>query len=76
MMTLFDEERLMQIHIANREKEAAKKAAKRAEEQAIEKLLKKGKMSVEEIADCCTEFTAEEIEEMAEKLAQESAIVI
>ena len=81
MSTLFDEERILQIHIENRVKEAeeraarkaAKKAAKEATEhtvEAAEKMLKTGKLTIEEIADCLTGLSVEDVERIKEKLEQ------
>ncbi len=51
-------------------REAAEKAARETEKAAIEKMMKKGKMTVEEIADCFTNFSLEEIRQMEKDLAQ------
>ncbi|MCD8398440.1 MAG: hypothetical protein LUD12_14895 [Lachnospiraceae bacterium] len=67
MMDLYDQDRIMEIHIASEKKIAAEKAAKEAtriaakeaakkeketKEAAIRRFLKLGKLTVEEIADC------------------------
>ncbi len=70
MSTLFDEERILQIHIENRVKEEAEKAAEKAEEKAAEKMLKTGKLTIEEIADCLTGLSVEDVERIKEKLEQ------
>ena len=78
MSTLFDEERILQIHIENRVKEeaekvaekVAEKAAEKAEEKAAEKMLKTGKLTIEEIADCLTGLSVEDVERIKEKLEQ------
>ncbi len=62
MFMLFDEERLQEIHDIN--------IAKEAEKATIEKMLKKGKMTVEEIADCCTQFSVEDIRQIEQELMQ------
>lgn len=62
MMTLFDEKRIMRTHIASEKKETARKAA--------EKMLKAGKISVDEIAECFSELTAEDIQEIEKGLLQ------
>ncbi|MCD8012566.1 MAG: hypothetical protein LUG99_05240 [Lachnospiraceae bacterium] len=58
MMDLYDQDRILEIHIASEKrkaaKEAAKEAAKKAEEDkeaVIEKMLRSGKLSAGEIAD-------------------------
>ena len=104
MSTLFDEERILQIHIENRVKEAAERAARKAAkaaakaaakkaakeveevkeearieakieakkeaEEAAKKMLKTGKLTIEEIADCLTGLSAEDVERIKEKLEQ------
>ena len=81
MSTLFDEERILQIHIENRVKEAeeraarkaAKEAAKEATEhtvEAAEKMLKTGKLTIEEIADCLTGLSVEDVERIKEEREQ------
>ena len=104
MSTLFDEERILQIHIENRVKEAAERAARKAAkaaakaaakkaakeveevkeearieakieakkeaEEAAKKMLKTGKLTIEEIADCLTGLSVEDVERIKEKLEQ------
>lgn len=82
MSTLFDEERILQIHIENRVKEAAERAARKAAkaaakaaakkegEEAAEKMLKTGKLTIEEIADCLTGLSVEDVERIKEELEQ------
>ena len=70
MMTLFDEERIMQIYVANKEKEAAEKAAKEAAKKTAERMLKAGKLTAEEIAEYCPELSIEDIRQMEEELMQ------
>lgn len=70
MFTLFDEERLREINDINVAKEAAEEATKKAERAIVEKMLKKGKMTLEEIADCCTRFSVEDIRQMEKEFMQ------
>ena len=65
-MTLFDEERIMQTYVANKEKEAVKENAKRT----AERMLRTGKLTVEEIASCCPELSIEDVRQMKEKMMQ------
>ncbi|MCD7956304.1 MAG: hypothetical protein LUG93_11270 [Lachnospiraceae bacterium] len=55
MMDLYDQDRILEIHIESEKKIAAEKAAKEAEEKAktaaIERMLRSGKLSIEEIAE-------------------------
>ena len=46
------------------------KAAEKAEEKAAEKMLKTGKLTIEEIADCLTGLSVEDVERIKEKLEQ------
>ncbi len=62
MFMLFDEERLREIHDIN--------IAKEAEKAAIEKMIKNGKLTPEEIADCFTNFSADDIRQMEKELMQ------
>lgn len=74
MMTLFDEERIMQTYVANKAKEAAKEAAAAAvkanEKKTAERMLRTGKLTVEEIAACCPELSIEDIQQIKEKMMQ------
>lgn len=63
MMALFDEERIVQTYVANKEKEAARKTAV----EAAEHMLKTGKLSIEEIAACFAELSVEDIRCLKEK---------
>ena len=66
MMTLFDEDRIMQTYVANKEKEAAKEAVRKT----AAKMLRTGKLTVEEIASCCEELSIENVRQMKEKMMQ------
>jgi hypothetical protein len=65
MMNLFDEEQIRIIYAKDMAREAAEEAAKEAaKETAIEtaeRMIKKGKMSLDEIADCVPLLTMEEL---------------
>lgn len=62
MMTLFDDEKIMRIHVASEKKETARKAA--------EKMLKAGKMPAEEIAGYFSELSVEDVRELEKRLLQ------
>lgn len=64
MMTLFDNEWILQAYVANEKKEAAEKAARKA----AENMLKMGKLSVEEIAGCFAELSVEDVQEIEKGL--------
>lgn len=66
MMALFDDETIMRAHVANEKKEASKETAWKA----AEKMLKLGKLSAEEIADCFTELSVEDIQKIEKGLLQ------
>ena len=66
MMALFDEEKIMRTHIASERREAAREAVR----GGVENMLKLGKMSVEEIADCFPELSVEDIQEIEKGLLQ------
>lgn len=66
MMTLFDDEQILKAYAKdiedNKEKETERKAA--------ERMIKKGKMSLEEIADCVPSLSFEELKEIEAKVMQ------
>ena len=76
MMTLFDEERIIQNYVEDEKrkaaekaaKKAAKEAAKKAAKEAAEKILRDGKLSAEEIAGYFSELSIEDIREIETKL--------
>ncbi len=70
MMALFDEEKIMRIHIASERREAAKEAVREAVREAVENMLKTGKMSAEEIAGYFTGLSVEDVREIERGLLQ------
>lgn len=74
MMSLFDEEQIMEMHIKGKQREAAEKAAKKAEKKAAretaERMLKLGKLSLEDIAECVPSLSFEELKELEAKVKQ------
>ncbi len=71
MMSLFDEEEIMKMYIRSERREAAEEAEERAEKRArksaretAERMIKKGKMTLEDIADCVPILSLEEIKEI------------
>lgn len=48
MMSLFDEEEIMKLYIKSERYEAAQESAR----ETAERLIKKGKMTLEDIAEC------------------------
>jgi len=66
MMTLFDEEQILKAYAKdiedNKEKETERKTA--------ERMIKKGKMSLDEIADCVPSLSLDELKEIEAKVMQ------
>ena len=68
---MFETLKILMKDELEKEKEAAvKEAVQETEKKTIERLLKKGKMSIEEIAECCTGFSEDEIREIQAGLIQ------
>lgn len=66
MMTLFDDEQILKAYTKDIEDNATQKMAKST---AI-KLIKKGKMSLEEIAECVPSLSMEELKELEAEVFQ------
>ena len=66
MMSLFDEEQIMEMHIKSERREAVEKAAR----EAAEKLIKKRKLSLEDIAECIPSLSIEELKELEAEITQ------
>ncbi len=65
MMSLFDDEQIMKTYWEDMEKTFAHKR----DIETAERLIKKGKMSLEDIADCVPSLSFEELKELeAERL--------
>lgn len=62
LMTLFDDEQILKAYTNDIKKEAAKEAAVQ--------LIKKGKMSLEEIAECVSALSMEELKELEAEVLQ------
>ena len=62
MMSLFDEEQIMKMY--------AKDIAKETATETAERLIKKGKMSLEEIADCVPVLSLDELKEIEAGIMQ------
>lgn len=61
-MSLFDEEQIMKMY--------AKDIAKETATETAERLIKKGKMSLEEIADCVPVLSLDELKEIEAGIMQ------
>ena len=66
MMSLFDEEQIMEMHIKSERREAAEKAAR----ETAERLLKIGKLTLDEIALCVPSLSLEELKELESEITQ------
>lgn len=66
MMTLFDDEQILKAYAKdiedNKEKETERKTA--------ERMIKKGKMTLEEIADCVPSLSIDELKEIESRIMQ------
>ena len=66
MMSLFDEEEIMKTFIKSERNEAAQESAR----VTAGRMIKMGKLSLEEIADCVPSLSLDEIREMKDKMMQ------
>ena len=66
MMSLFDNEQIMKTYL----KDAANTAAHEADKATAERLIKKGKMSLEDIADCVPKLSFDELKELESEVMQ------
>jgi hypothetical protein len=72
MMSLFDEEQIMKVYIEDygnqKEKEGKKAGIKEGERRnardTAKRMIEKGKMSLDDIADCVPTLTLEELKEL------------
>ena len=64
MMTLFDDEQILKAYAKDIEDSTERKTERRT---AIQ-LIKKGKMSLEEIAECVPSLSMEELKELKEEV--------
>lgn len=66
MMSLFDEEQIMKPFIKSERHEAVQESAR----EIAKKLIKKGKMSLDEIADCVSSLSLDELKELEAEVMQ------
>ena len=66
MMSLFDEEQIMKSFIKSERYEAVQESAR----ETAKKLIKKGKMSLDEIADCVPSLPFDELKELEAEVLQ------
>ena len=70
MMTLFDDEQILKAYTKDIEDNAVRKTEKKTERNTAMKLIRKGKMSLEEIAECVPSLSMEELEELEAEVLQ------
>ena len=70
MMTLFDDEQILKAYIKDVKENTAKETEKESAKETAERLIKKGKMSLEEIADCVPALSLDELKELEAKVMQ------
>ena len=66
MMSLFDDEQIMRTYL----KDAVNTAAYEADRATAERMIKKGKMSLEDIADCVPTLSLEELKKIEAEVMQ------
>ena len=66
MMSLFDDEQIMRTYL----KDIAKETERKTERKTVERMIKKGKMSLEEIADCVPSLSFDELKEIEAEVMQ------
>ena len=66
MMSLFDEEQILRTYAKDIEKETERKT----ERKAAERMIRKGKMTLEEIADCVSSLSFDELKEIEAEVMQ------
>ncbi len=66
MMTLFDDEQILKAYA----KDIEDSKEKETERRTAERMIKKGKMSLEEIADCVQALTFDELKQIEAKVMQ------
>ena len=70
MISLFDEEQIMKMHIKGKQREAAEKAAMKVARETAKRMLKMEKFSFEVIAECVPSLSFEELRELEMKVKQ------
>jgi hypothetical protein len=64
MMSLFDEEQIMDVFIKDRTREATEIATKKADIETAKRMIQKGKMTLDEISDYVPGLSMEELEQI------------
>ena len=70
MMTLFDDEQILKAYVKDIEDNTARNTARSTARNTAKKLIKKGKMSLDEIAECVPALSLEELKEIEAEVIQ------
>ncbi len=70
MMTLFDDEQILKAYAKDIEDSTVKETAKRTARETAERMIKKGKMTLEEIAEYVPSLSFEELKKLKEEMMQ------
>lgn len=70
MMTLFDDEQILKAYAKDIEDSTAKETEKKTARETAERLIKKGKMSLDEIAECVPALSLDELKQLEAEVMQ------
>lgn len=70
MMSLFDDEQIIRTYLKDAESTAAYTAAYKADRETAERMIRKGKMSLEEISDYVPALSMEELKKIEQEIMQ------
>ncbi len=70
MMSLFDEEQIMKTYWKDMENTLTHSISHKKDRETAERLIKKGKMSLEDIADCVPSLSFDELKELEAEVMQ------
>jgi hypothetical protein len=70
MSNFFDEEEILKLYIQDCSNELAKETARETAKDTARRLIKKGKMSLEEIADCVPTLSMNDLKEIEAEVMQ------
>ena len=70
MMTLFDDEQILKAYAKDIEENTAKETAKKTARETAVRMIKKGKMSLEEIADYVPSLSFEQLKMLETEIMQ------
>jgi hypothetical protein len=70
MMSLFDEEQIMKVYMEDHDRETERRTEIRTARDTAKRMIEKGKMSLDDIADCVPTLTLEELKELEAEIKQ------